>query len=102
MSDTIEGMNTLTGTFGAADSVVALRGMGVPATITVIPGSGCTVKVQFSTSSEAAVRGGSAVWQDWDSGLVTTQTQVALIAPVTAAKFLRTVGAADCAYEICV
>jgi hypothetical protein len=102
MSDGIEGTNSFTGTFGAADAVKKVRGYGVPATITVIPGAGCTVKAQFTTSSEAAVDAATATWVDWDDGAVTATTQAALISPVTAVKFVRTVGANESTYEICV
>jgi hypothetical protein len=100
MADHIEGTNALSGTFGAANATVSMVGYGVPATITVIPGSGCTVKAQTSTSSSAAVTAGTATWVDWDTGAVTANTSAALVSPVTALKFLRTVGAAESTYEI--
>jgi hypothetical protein len=102
MSDGVEGTNVITGTFGASDATVKLRGYGVPATITVIPGAGCTVKAQFTTSSDAAIDAATATWVDWDDGAVTANTQAALISPVTGVKFVRTVGANSSTYEICV
>ncbi len=102
MGDHIEGMNTFTGTFGASDTIQKMRGVGCPATITVVPGSGCTVKVQATTSSEAAVDASTATWVDWDTGAVTATTQRSLVSPVTALKFVRTAGAVESSYEVSV
>lgn len=54
-------------------------------TCTVIAGSN-TGKVQFSTSREESVLGGSAVWQDWPQGNVTGTTYDVLVGPVTSIR----------------
>lgn len=66
------------------------------ATVAIHPGS--TAKVQYTTSPESAVDGGTAQWIDWPEGEVSASTQDALLAPVTA---LRAVAiGADADWEV--
>lgn len=76
----------------------------VPATITVLPGSGATALVQFSTASISAINthynagawSGTAVdWFDWDLGSVTADAFDGIASPVTALRVTATGGAVD-------
>jgi hypothetical protein len=63
----------------------------VPVTVTVIPGSN-TGLVQYTTSSESAAVAGTATWQNWAKGSVTSTASDTLLGPVTALKFSATGG----------
>ena len=58
---------------------------GVPVTATVVV-TGVSGKIEFTTSTDAKVAAGTAVWQDWDPGTVTVTTSDALITGVTAVR----------------
>lgn len=61
-----------------------------PMSVTAIPGGGGTMLVQFTTSSQAQILAGAAVWQDWPSGAVSATTCDVLMAPVTAIRATAT------------
>jgi hypothetical protein len=77
-----------TGTNG--DSVIVHPLNGKPLTCTLIAGAG-TGKIQFTTSSEAAVIAGTATWQDWE-GVTTGTGSDVLIGAVTAVRGVSTSG----------
>lgn len=55
---------------------------GARITCLIMPGSG-SGKFQFSTSPDAEVVAGTAIWHDWDLGVVTDTAWDALISAVT-------------------
>jgi hypothetical protein len=73
----------------------------VPATITVLPGSGATALVQFSTATVAAINthynagawsGTAVAWFDWDLGSVTVDSFDGIATPVMAIRVTATGG----------
>lgn len=68
----------------------------LPVTVTVIPGMG-SAKVQYSTSSRAAVSNGTASWLDWPHGMVSLPRTDAVMVPIMA---LRLVSSADAILEV--
>ena len=71
---------------GANGKSVYIPSISVPTkvTCTVIPSG--TAKIQYTTSSRAAVEASTAVWQDWPLGGVTSTTSDSLVSPVTALR----------------
>ena len=69
---------------GNGDSVIVHPLNGKPLTCTLIAGSN-TGKIQFTTSSEAAVIAGTATWQDWE-GVTTGTGSDVLVGAVTAVR----------------
>jgi len=72
--------------------VPPLNGQPVTCTIRI---TGVSGKVQFTTSTDAAVAAGTAVWQDWPEGTVTTNTSDTLLGPVTAVRGVSVSGVID-------
>ena len=70
-----------------------------PYSVSVIPGSGDTVKIEFSTTPQAGQTPGSATWQSAASGVAVT-TNYPNIAKCTALRFTQTAGANTDKYEI--
>jgi len=66
-------------------------------TVTAIPGVN-TALVQHTTSTDAKVAAGAAVWQNWIYGSVTATTVGVIIAPITGLKFGATGG--TCNFEV--
>jgi len=92
-------MSARFGTFTTTAAVVGMENQPWPYSVSVIPGSGDTVKVEFSTSSQAVANPGSATWQSVASG-VTVTTNYPNIAKCTALRFTQTAGANTDKYEI--
>ena len=59
--------------------------------VTVVPGSGCSAKVETTTDPVSVVKGGSPTAIAWDNGVVTATTQDFCV-PVTAIRLSQTVG----------
>lgn len=53
-------------------------------TVSVTPGSGGTMLVEYTLNDEAAIRNGSAVWQAWTAGTVASATGDVAMYPVYA------------------
>lgn len=53
-------------------------------TVSVTPGSGGTMLVEYTTNDEAAIRNGSAVWQAWTAGTVASATSDVAMFPMYA------------------
>jgi hypothetical protein len=62
-------------------------------TFCAIPVSGGTLDVEFSTSPYSDLEDGTATWEDWASGPVTTRTTDSLVGPITAIRASATVEA---------
>jgi len=58
---------------------------GAAVSCTIIAGAN-TGKIQYTTSSDAAITAGSETWQDWPNGDTTGTYSDALLAPVTALR----------------
>ncbi len=67
---------------------------GQPVTCTIIAG-GNTGKMQFTTSSDTKVAAGTAVWSDWDRGVVTGTVTDFILSAVTAVRGVSSAGAID-------
>lgn len=77
----------------ASPVVVNLAGATLPATVWVAPGSGCTIRVEFS---DDGVR-----YDRWPQGDVTAYTRDVLESSVHSLRFTRIAGtAADSSYGI--
>lgn len=63
-------------------------------TCTVIAGAN-TAKIQFTTSSDAAVVADTATWQDWPQGDKTGTFSDSIITPVTAVRGVSVSGEID-------
>jgi hypothetical protein len=63
-------------------------------TCTVIAGAN-TAKIQFTTSSDAAVSADTATWQDWPQGDKTGTFSDSIISPVTAVRGVSVSGEID-------
>lgn len=53
-------------------------------TVSVTPGSGGTMLVEYTTNSETDIRNGSATWQAWTAGTVSTATSDVAMFPMFA------------------
>jgi len=53
-------------------------------TVTVTPGSGGTMLVEYTTDGEVAIRNGSATWQAWTAGTVSAATSDVCLYPLFA------------------
>ena len=53
-------------------------------TVSVTPGSGGTMLVEYTTNSETDIRNGSATWQAWTAGVVSTATSDVAMFPLFA------------------
>lgn len=82
----------LDGVTGDPVIVPPLNGQPVTCTVRI---TGVSGKIQFTTSTDALVAAGTAVWQDWPSGTVTVNTSDALIGPVTALRGISVSGVID-------
>lgn len=69
-----------------------------PATVGVSPGVGGTALVEYSLSSVAAVKAGTAIWRSWPYGDVSVDTDELLEGPVTALRMTATT--ADATWEV--
>lgn len=68
---------------------------GFPFTVTCLPSEGSPAgsgKIQFSTSLPAEVKAGTAKWQDWARGVVTSMASDIPEGPVTAIRGVAIVG----------
>lgn len=78
---------------GSTAVTVPMVSVAYPATVSVIPGSGCSVHVEFT------VDGGT--WSAWPLGTATAATIDVLDGAVKALRFSRTAGSAtDSRYNI--
>ncbi len=77
-----------------SDPVVIPPLNGQPVSATMVAGVN-TGKIQFTTSTDAKVAAGTAVWQDWPSGVVTGTVSDMLVAPVTGVRGVSSAGTVD-------
>ncbi len=73
-------------------------GAGVTGTVGVSPGAGGSALVEYSLSSAAEVKAGTAKWHPWSYGDVSSDTVGDLVAPVTALRLTATT--ANAAWEV--
>ena len=92
-------MSIRAGTFTTTAAVLSMENQPWPYSVSVIPGSGDTMKIEFSTTSQAAETPASATWQSVATGVVAT-TNYPSIAKCTALRFTQTAGANIDKYEI--
>ncbi|KKN41622.1 hypothetical protein LCGC14_0721550 [marine sediment metagenome] len=67
---------------------------GQPVTCSMII-TGVSGKFQTTTSTDALVAAGTAVWEDWPEGTVTVNTDDRLLSPVTAVRGVSVSGVVD-------
>lgn len=70
-----------------------------PVTVTCIPSSG-SGRIEFSTSPDSAIEGGTANWQNWFKGNVVESTTDVLVSGVTGIRCVSVSGL--CVFEIVV
>lgn len=85
----------------ASDPVVVdLEGSNAPISVGVYPGTGCSVKVEFSLTYKAGSDPANAEWFDWAKGTISSKDCDVLIGPVTALRFTRVSGGVACAADV--
>lgn len=94
-------MSARNGTFNTTAALVNMENQPWPYSVSVILGSGDTVKIEFSTTSQASANPGTATWQSVATG-VTVTTNYPSIAKCTALRFTQTAGASTDKYEVVV
>lgn len=67
-------------------------------TITLIPGTGATARIEYTLSTIAEVEAGTAVWQAWAKGDITATATDALLGRVTALRMITAGG--DSIWEV--
>lgn len=84
---------------GAATEVLRIPPLdsGAQISVTAIPGAN-TALVESTTSTDAKVIAGTAVWVAWPQGSVTVTTQDVITSPVTGIRFSATGG--QCSFEV--
>lgn len=88
------------GSVTSTADVVDVSELHAPVTVTIIPGSGCTGLVEFSTTQNAATNPASANWQNWPDGAVTSTTTDIFLGRLMALRISRTVGSNPVVYEV--
>ena len=88
-----------TGTITTTGVVFNTENQPWPYSVSVIVGASDTVKIEFSTTPQAAENPVSANWQSVASGVVAT-TNYPNIAKCTALRFTQTAGSNTDKYEI--
>lgn len=94
-------MSVRASTFNTTPAYVNMENQPWPYSVSVIPGSGDTVSLFFSTTPQAQQVPGSATWQSIASG-VTNTTNYPSIPKCTALKFVQTAGTNTDKYEVVV
>jgi len=84
--------NLLDGATGDAIIIPPLNGQPVTCTMRI---TGVSGKFQFTTSTDAIVASGTAVWQDWALGTVTANVSDVLLGAVTAVRGVSVSGTVD-------
>lgn len=74
-----------------SDPIVIPPLNGQPVSATMVAGAN-TGHIEFTTSTDAKVAAGTAVWQTWPSGVVTGTVSDMLVAPVTAIRAVSDAG----------
>ena len=92
-------MSVRNGTFTTTAAVIGMENQPWPYSVSVVLSSGDTVKIEFSTTSQASENPGSANWQSVASGVVAT-TNYPNIAKCTALRFTQTAGSNTDKYEV--
>lgn len=70
--------------------VIDMRNRIMPVTLTAIPGASGSLLIEISTTPNALEAPGSATWVNWPHDTVTSVTQDALLAPISALRFTAT------------
>ncbi len=81
-------------TGATSDPVVIPPLNGQQVSVTMVAGAN-TGKIQFTTSTDAKVAAGTAIWQDWPAGVVTGTVSDRLISGVTAVRGVSSAGTVD-------
>lgn len=90
----------LTGTFGASAGYVVLESYSPPFSVSVYPGSGCTVTVKSCAKFNAQSTADAGDWEEWIQGAVTTPTTYLFTGPVGTLQFTRSAGSVDSTYVV--
>ena len=69
-------------------------------TVSVIPGSGNTSLVEFSTSIDAVINSGAANWQQWGGGTVSAASCYTFFGKMTALRLSRVSGSSTDVFEV--
>ncbi len=89
-------------TLAGGPAIISTFDADFPANLTVIPQSGDTVKVEYSTTAGAAQNPTTANWiVSATLGAVTAIARESIPSPVTAIRLTTTAGSGTDAYEFC-
>lgn len=91
---------SISGSVTGTPVVVDLSKNAAPYSVTLIPGSGNTSKVEYSVSPNAGTSPGSANWISWPSGTVSAITNDVYAGKLTALRFTRVSGSSTDTYEV--
>lgn len=84
-----------------AGSPVIFPAVFYPVTITVIPGPGCSMLVEYSTTKNAGDPTALGInWLPWPNGTVLVPAQNVIQSPIVALRFTRVSGSSDCQFEV--
>ena len=94
-------INSLNGSITTVAGVIDLSTFPNPYTVTLLPGSGNTAQVEYSTTPTAVLSPASATWHLWPSGIVSLITNDTFLGKLTALRITRVTGASNpTLYEI--
>lgn len=94
-SGTTQQQHFFSNTESGTSEPLLIPNTGSDVLVVLVPDAAATV--QFTISSPASVREGTATWLDWDQGEVTTPSHARVIAGITA---LRVVSAGAYTWEV--
>ena len=78
----------------AGRRLVSVNGVGTnAATVTVIPGSGGSMSVEYTTSPNKKIADGTATWVAWPLGTVVSRTSDVLVGRIPAVRAVATTAA---------
>ena len=95
-------ITAFTNTFAGTAFVFSASRFTTPATVTVVPGSGDTDKIEYSTTPTALSSPGTANWvTSTTCGAATAICRETLASPIVAIRFTRTAGTSTDTAEVC-
>lgn len=88
------------GAVSAGSDILDASVLPSPITVTVIPASGCTALVEYSTSLNAAQSPSEAIWQAWPAGAVSAATTDVFLGRLTGIRISKPTGTLAVIYEV--
>lgn len=91
---------TVTGNVGATPAIIDVSSYNSPYTVTIIPGSGNTSKVEYSLTETAISNPSTANWLTWPAGSVSIPTNDIYNGKLKALRFTRVSGSSNDTFEV--